>query len=240
MKSLILKTTLAGSLLAATAFVSPATAEEKAGLIPGEFTANIALTTNYIFRGVTQTGGADLEGGDPAIQGGFDYSYNIFYAGIWASNVDFGDDTGIEIDYYLGVAPEFNGITWDTGVLFYTYPDSTDAGGEQDFIEFYTGLSGTLAEMLDWGASVAFSDDFYLESGQALYYSFEAGIPVGEYFGIDAHYGYSDFDAGGDYGDWNVGITTEFEGFGLDLRYGDTDISGLDTDTVWFTISKSL
>ncbi len=48
------------------------------------FSANVALTTNYMFRGVSQTNNG------PAIQGGFDYEYSPYnlYVGVWASNVD--------------------------------------------------------------------------------------------------------------------------------------------------------
>ena len=46
------------------------------------FTANIGLFSEYIFRGISQTGGK------PAVQGGFDYSHaSGFYAGTWASNI---------------------------------------------------------------------------------------------------------------------------------------------------------
>ena len=49
--------------------------------------ANVALATEYVFRGYSQT----AEG--PAIQGGFDVSCGIFYAGLWASNLDWGGDS---------------------------------------------------------------------------------------------------------------------------------------------------
>ena len=42
----------------------------------------MALTTEYVFRGFSQT----EEG--PAVQGGYDVTCNIFYAGVWASNLD--------------------------------------------------------------------------------------------------------------------------------------------------------
>ena len=58
---------------------------------PHEFSANVALSTDYRFRGISQT----TE--DPALSGGFDYSYTPFgfYAGVWASNLDFGEDTSV-------------------------------------------------------------------------------------------------------------------------------------------------
>ena len=55
-----------------------------------EFSGNVALTTDYVWRGVSQTD----EG--PAVQGGFDYEHESgFSAGVWGSNVDFDGDTGV-------------------------------------------------------------------------------------------------------------------------------------------------
>ena len=65
----------------------------------------------------------------PAIQGGFDATCGIFYAGVWASNLDFGGDASgdianIEIDLYAGIKPKTGRITWDLGVIYYTYPNA--------------------------------------------------------------------------------------------------------------------
>ena len=58
-----------------------------------EVSGNIALTSDYFFRGIDQAGG-------PAISGGFDASFeNGAYLGTWASSVDFGG--GVELDYYV-------------------------------------------------------------------------------------------------------------------------------------------
>src|SRR5262245_8792596 len=58
--------------------------------VPGKFSANVALTSEYVFRGISQTDDS------PAIQGGFDWSLEKLgslplglYAGIWGSNVNF-------------------------------------------------------------------------------------------------------------------------------------------------------
>ena len=61
---------------------------------------NVGVVSDYIFRGFSQTGE------DPAIQGGVDLTSGSFYAGAWASNVDFGDDTDAEIDVYGGYRTE--------------------------------------------------------------------------------------------------------------------------------------
>ena len=59
------------------------------------------MTTDYRFRGISQNDE------DFAIQGGFDYAHDSgFYAGLWASNVDFQiqtvDDASAELDIYAG------------------------------------------------------------------------------------------------------------------------------------------
>ena len=58
--------------------------------------ANVTFTSDYVWRGMTQSDG-------PAIQGGFDFEDESgFYAGIWGSNVNFNDGAGSELDYYAG------------------------------------------------------------------------------------------------------------------------------------------
>ena len=46
--------------------------------------ATTVFTTDYIFRGISNTDK------DPAVQPEFDLTYGMFYAGIWGSNTDFG------------------------------------------------------------------------------------------------------------------------------------------------------
>ncbi len=74
-----------------------------------EITGNVTLATDYIFRGVTQTDhGA-------AIQGGFDLEAGSFYASTWASNVEFGDGTNMELDFIAGLTPSAGGFDFDFG-----------------------------------------------------------------------------------------------------------------------------
>ncbi len=50
-------------------------------------TANVALASNYVFRGLTQTDGK------PAVQGGLDLAFrNGFYLGTWLSNISWYAD----------------------------------------------------------------------------------------------------------------------------------------------------
>ena len=220
-------TRLALLAVAAAAAAAPALAE-------GEWSGNVALTSDYKFRGITQTDGA------PMVSGGFDWASDSFYVGTWASGVDFGDGTSTEIDVYAGFTPSVGAFDFDIGAIYYMYPDAPDEP-EQNFVEIYGGVGTTLAETVDVGASIAYSPEFYYETGGAFYYAATAGIPLGEMFGLDASVGFSQFsdldDA--DYMDYSVGLTTSAEGFDFDLRYIGTDLDDDDGSLV-FTIARAL
>ena len=82
------------------------------------FAFNLGANTDYVFRGLSQTGE------DPSVFGGVDASFGIGYAGAWASNVDFGNGTDAEFDLYAGVKPTVGAVTFDVGVIYYGYLDS--------------------------------------------------------------------------------------------------------------------
>ena len=94
---------------------------------------NIGAVSNYVFRGVSQTGD------DAAVQGGVDWSHDSgVYLGTWMSNVDFGGDENAEVDFYGGIAGETDGgLGWDVGALYYHYP----GGGNIDYAEIAGSLS---------------------------------------------------------------------------------------------------
>lgn len=100
-----------------------------------ELSANIGATSNYVWRGVTQTDD------QAAISGGLDYAHDSgFYLGTWASNVDFDDDTTAEVDLYGGYAGEVSGVGFDVGAIRYFYP----GGDDLDFTEIYASVSFSL------------------------------------------------------------------------------------------------
>ena len=118
---------LVGALLVS----SPALADEDDLLpnFPGEFSFNVALTTDYIYRGETQSESS------PAIQGGIDYGVDItegigWYAGIWGSNVDWDDGTTnatSEFDFYTGITFAVASVDVDAGFLQYIYPNERES-----------------------------------------------------------------------------------------------------------------
>lgn len=203
-----------------------------------ELSANVALTTDYIFRGASQT----EEG--PAIQGGFDVTYKMFYAGVWASNLDFGGDgngndvANIEIDVYAGLTHKFGAVEADLGVIYYAYPGAEDAGAELDYVEIKFGLSGNLTEKIGLSGTLYYSPEYTGETGETLTYEGGISIALGTYGRFSPTFtgtiGYTDFldDAfeAGSYTYWNAGVEVGFaEKFTLDLRYWDTDVDSTNT-----------
>lgn len=201
--------------------------------------ASVALSSDYVWRGYSQTDE------DWAISGSFDYAHaSGFYAGTWASNVDFGDDTSIEIDIYAGFGGETDGgLGWDVGVLRYIYP-----GENYDWNEFYASLSYSF-----FSVGVAHSGNVYDSSESGTYYTagFDYDLPAG--IALSAGIGYYDYDddvfgATEDSAvDYRIGLSTEAAGFGFDITYYDTNSDGEDLygkdlaeGRVVFTISKSM
>jgi len=207
----------------------------------GEIEANVALSTDYIFRGFTQTNN------DPAISGGFDYSLdNGFYAGIWASNVNFGGDTSTEIDVYGGYATEIaEGVELDLGYIYFVYPG--DSGGF-NYSEFVAGIS-----FGDLGFGLVYSPDYFGSDEDAIIFNVDYSIGLGENLSLDLHSGYStvsgddDFFATGvdSYIDYSVGLSTAAAGVDLSLTFHGTDISGSVADAIGaeervvFSVGKS-
>jgi len=111
-----------------------APAAEPAAAEPGPLTANVSLTNDYRYRGISQS---NLQ---PAIQGGFDYAHSSgFYIGNWNSSIGWISDSAsaagksasapIEMDFYAGYKHEWSkGFTADVGVLQYYFPTSGATG----------------------------------------------------------------------------------------------------------------
>ncbi len=234
-----------------------------------EFSGNVALTTDYRFRGISQ--------GDrsPAIQGGFDLVLDSgFYVGTWASNVTFSG-AALELDIYGGFAGDLTEeLSYDVGVLYYAYPedDSLDLDGlsdrDLDYVELYGSLS-----LGDGSVGLAYSPDYFFETGSFIYLFGDYSIPLAENWTLDLHYGLNLFDdeeAGADFGigrcsataangectngsedsysDWSIGISTSAVGLDFSLQYVDTDLAESDCfagsklcdATAVFSVSKSL
>jgi uncharacterized protein (TIGR02001 family) len=132
-----------------------------AGTASAGVTANIQLTTDYVFRGVS------LSNNNAAVQGGFDWSSDQFYAGVWASSLD----EGSELDVYGGWTPATGPVTWDLGVIFYNYPGAKDTP-DADYNYYELKGAGTYNFNDHWhaGAALYYSPDNWGGTGKARYW----------------------------------------------------------------------
>lgn len=191
---------------------------------PCTVSANVGLTTDYVYRGISKT----FE--DPAVQGGFDLTCGRFYAGVAASNVDFGPIANIEVALYGGFRANTGPINWDLGVIYYAYPG--DKFIDPSFAEFKVGASGEVWRGGTLGATVFFSPDYIFETGEVwtIEGTFAQVLPnVGMFTPtFSATIGRSEFqDFDFEYTYWNAGVTLGFhERWAVDLRYWDNDIDG--------------
>lgn len=83
-------------------------------------TGNVALASDYMFRGLTQSWGR------PAIQGGADYTNpNGFAAGFWGSSISERSYPGgaMELDLYASYGQAIDSDwSWRAGIYGYVYP----------------------------------------------------------------------------------------------------------------------
>ena len=214
---------------------SPAKAD---GATPAHtLTGNLAVVSDYRFRGISQTYGR------PAIQGGFDYTHsNGFYLGNWNSSVSsnaYNNGAGMEIDLYGGYRfPVTEAMTADVGVLRYIYPGAllnsapaTPTNRKYDTTEIYAALTRGL---FNAKLSYAASDYFGLNGSTAGYAFFNAlpnrggssgstyldlnyNVELGSKVTLGLHAGHTSVHRYSElsYSDYKVSLGKEFVGFNL-------------------------
>ncbi|KWT70376.1 hypothetical protein APY04_1053 [Hyphomicrobium sulfonivorans] len=187
------------------------------------FSATLTGTSDYVFRGVSQTNQ------EPTIQGSFDLSYGIFYAGVWGSGVDFGDDATTELDWYAGFKPVWNDFEFDFGVILYTYPGASGYDLIQ-VTELKAGVSKSF-DKLGVGGVVYYSPDINGYEHVVVEGTLSYELPKLAMFTptVSGLVGYQDDISGGtglgDYTYWNAGLSLAVEKLTFDFRYWDTDLS---------------
>jgi uncharacterized protein (TIGR02001 family) len=217
----LIKVSLVTSLL-----ISIALGAEKNSDI--DVNANMAIASNYIWRGMTQSDDS------PAIQGGIDLGYKNFYAGVWGSNVEYGNssEASMELDIYAGYADKFYGLDYDIGAISYIYPNESK---ELNFAEIYFGLSKNF-ETFEIGAKyyrgIETNDFDPTDAWEA-----DVSVPLPMSITFSALYG--DYDNVGNY--YSFGITKAMDKFEIGLVYTgiEADADSSDEDNVVAVISAS-
>lgn len=211
---------LLGSVLATSSLMS--------GAAMAELSTNIGVTSNYLWRGVTQS--ADLS----AVSGGIDYANESgFYAGTWTSSLASGQ---YEIDFYAGFSGEASDISYDVGLIQYMYP-VTDV--ELDFTEVqatvgYGPASLYIAQTIDTEDSTAEGDSLYiaLSAETAIDKDYTAGITFGSFSGDDIKAAFGDEYT-------HFAVTLSKDDFTLAIEKNDIDNTTMTDDDPRVTVSWS-
>lgn len=206
------------------ASTTPAAMEEAETETSGgpDISFNVGVATDYVFRGVSQTD----EGAQ--VFGGVDLALDNYYAGVWASNVDFspGDtETDAEVDFYVGVKPEIAGWTLDFAAIYYAYFGQPDDSAELGYFEAKAAASRSFGPAT-LGGAFYYSPEFFGETGRAYYFEANGAYAFNDRLTASAAIGRQVLDEvdDADYTTWNIGATFALtENLGIDVRYHDTD-----------------
>ncbi|WP_174298755.1 TorF family putative porin [Sphingomonas bacterium] len=190
-------------------------------------TGGAALTTDYRFRGLSQTDKT------VAIQGTATVTHQSgLYASFWASSVDdyVANGSDAELDLIAGYKRSFSGTTIDGGVLYYVYPGN--GGVNTDFFEPYVNASHTYGPL-----SAKIGGNFaWKQSGLGLDNDRRGGVYAYGELGLSiprtpvtltGHLGRSFvrnyITFGEHYTDWSVAAAYTFRSVTFGAAYVDTD-----------------
>lgn len=209
----------------------------------GETSGTLTLTSDYLFRGITQTNE------EPALQGGLEYGFgNGFYVGAWGSSISWLSDADpdissqVEIDGYFGYRGQFgeSGLGYDVGAIYYWYPGDYPSGfNSADTTEVYFGLSySVFTAKYSYAVTDLFgipdsdgSGALDLGANWEFVPSWTLNAAVGKQW-------VENLD-GADYAYWKLGTTKSFEsGFSIAAAYNDNDLIGPD-ETWTLSITKA-
>ena len=194
--------------------------------------ANAAVTTNYIFRGISQSGA------NPAVQAGLDYAVGDtgLAFGTWASSIDFGsfgpteDAAPFEWDIYgsytFNVTDMF---ALSAGAIAYLYP-SAATGANFNWYEGWVGASYNFG-VAAVSARAYYAPDYVNLSTDEWYFTGGVSVPVTDWLSLNGNLGYTVLDHDiypviQDYLDWNLSAVATLGNFSLTLGYTDTDLDG--------------
>lgn len=219
--------TVPGLCLAAACLAAPdSAAHETDGedQMIGSFGGSLTLATDYMFRGISNSNNR------PQVQGDLNWSHGSgVYAGVWASNTDFGGPgNSMEIDPYLGFANAIGdtGLSYDVGAWSYNYPGSQS---DFDYTEYYAILThaagGLSVSPSLWYTDNYFGDDF-LDEVNGMAYDVTVAHDLPRQYSVSARVGEQTFGSGRsdlDYVYYDIAVAKDWRDFTVELGWYDTD-----------------
>ena len=239
-------------MICATTLTSIVSAQDDVAAISDwNLSGNVTLASDYRWRGISMTQN------EPAIQGGLRVSHKSgAYVGVWASNSDVLNGASIEADFMLGYRHTLN----DQSSLTVQYIDINYPGAKTQFSADFSEVSlaynnNSLLKANDsLTASVAYSNDYYFESGEMYRLDARYNFPVHPNFGLLVAGGMTQLedeqaflkvwgnDTKDHYYDWKAGVTSNLFGVFSEFYYADNSTVNAAVDSmdarVVFSVTK--
>jgi uncharacterized protein (TIGR02001 family) len=200
-------------------------------LASAEVSVTGTVISDYVFRGISQTDSS------PAVQFGLDYEHESgFFAGTWASNVDFGNDADVEIDFFAGYFGEINEtLSYDLSYTYYTYTGYSSADdsnyGELILNAYVDSFTFTLGHASD-----------FVNSGDSAQYfggAYDFGLPYEVALTLQAGYTFGDAYKDYEYIDYSATVAKTFSGFDVSAAVINTDIDDSDNSDLRVVVGVS-
>jgi uncharacterized protein (TIGR02001 family) len=208
--------------LSLVAAVAAATMGAASAASAADVSFNVGAATDYVFRGIDQTGAAF----DGEVFAGVDASFaNKAYVGLWVSNTGpaVGGFNGFEADLYAGWKPTVGSVTLDLGAIYYGYNDGGFGNNANSDYELKAAAS-VPAGPVALTASVFYGPNNNAFGNANTTYVEGAASWTFRKVGISAALGNFSVASGGDYTTWNLGATVPVtDKVSLDARYIGTE-----------------
>ncbi|HET7923419.1 MAG TPA: TorF family putative porin [Rhodanobacteraceae bacterium] len=222
-----LKNLLRSSLIVATLPIAGTALADAANDPDYSFIGNIALTSDYIFRGLTQTWGG------PATQGGGDVAMkNGFAAGFWASSISDKSYPGasLELDVHAGYGRAINDDwSWRVGVYSYLYPNGNldDVGLPSRSFNTVEANAALTWKWLTVKYSSSLTDYFAIDTEQGYrgdskgsgYIQLDAALPLNAQWSLALHAGRTNVSTRLAQPLENGADDPDYDDFGATLKY---------------------
>lgn len=209
---------------------------------PWDYTVGAGVTSNYLFRGISQSDNKPSVNANAEIRYTFSDMFTG-YVGIAGSSIKLTDQAfqspGLEFDAIGGVRATIGNFGVDVGVIGYIYPSFTTAGNNvfptnPSYYEGYVKTSYAVNNNISLGLNGFFSPSFLDTGASGQYFSGTFAWKLPNDFGLSGEFGRqflgtADVTHGSanlpDYNYWNIGASYSYKIATLDLRYHDTDLS---------------
>lgn len=197
---------------------------------PFDIAFGVKGMSQWVLRGITQTSK------DPAVQGYAELqAYDWVYAGIWASNVNFGGtDPSAEIDFYGGLRHSWGPVTLDVGYVWVNFSSENGSAPGLDYGKVYGIAKYAVTDSFTVGANIYYGNDFInrgvdiVHSTAFAKYAFTplATMPeIGAYVSGSFSKQWTSQNFVKDYLYWDAGAGFTYKAMTLDFRYSDSNLS---------------